>query len=157
MSRIAYVNGQYVPHSQASVHIEDRGYQFADGIYEVFAFIGMKLVDEDYHMERLARSLRELRIASPCSQAVLQQILRRVMAKNHLQNGILYLQITRGVAKRDHPFPKKAKPALVVTVKPFKPLPQEFIDNGVSVISFPDLRWKRCVIKSIALLPNVLA
>ena len=153
MSRIAYVNGSYLPHRRAAVHIEDRGYQFADGVYEVVGVVGGKLIDEQLHLDRLERSLRELSIAPPMSRAV----LRMVMAEVIRRHGMVYMQITRGVAPRDHVFPANAKPALVITAKRLKLPDPKIVARGVDVITLPDLRWKRCDIKSVSLLPNVLA
>lgn len=156
MARYAYVNGRYVPHSQAAVHIEDRGYQFADGVYEVVPVFQGRMVDEDPHLDRLDFSLRELRIGWPVSRAVLKLILRELLRRNGVRDGMLYLQVTRGVAPRDHKFPQAAKPALVVTTKKLKPTAPAMIEQGVRVITIPDIRWKRCDIKSVSLLPNVL-
>jgi D-alanine transaminase len=156
MSRIAYVDGQYLPHRSAAVHIEDRGYQFADGVYEVLSVEGGQLVDEHPHLVRLARSLSELRIAEPISTAALKIVMREVIRRNRVRDGIVYLQISRGVAPREHTFPKSAKPVLVVTSRPRRPADPRLADNGIAVITIPDIRWQRCDIKSIALLPNVL-
>jgi D-alanine transaminase len=156
MSRIAYVDGQYLPHRSAGVHIEDRGYQFADGVYEVLAVVGGHLVDEGPHLARLARSLRELRIAAPMSEAALGIVMREVARRNDVRDGIVYLQVTRGRAPRDHAFPKSAKPALVVTSRRRKPADPRLADDGIAVITIPDIRWRRCDIKSVALVANVL-
>jgi D-alanine transaminase len=156
MSRIAYVNGRYVPHAEAQVHVEDRGYQFADGVYEVAAVVGGKLIDEDPHLDRLDRSLRELRIAAPVGRPALKVIMREIVRRNRLKTGLVYLQVTRGVARRDHPFPKSATPALVVTAKRLSMPGSKAVEDGVRVITIPDIRWERCDIKSVALLPNVL-
>jgi D-alanine transaminase len=156
MSRIAYVNGRYVPHREAAVHIEDRGYQFADGVYEVTAVRGGRLVDEERHLKRLDRSLGELKIARPMSHAALKFVCREVVRRNGVRDGIVYLQVTRGVAPRDHPFPKDAAPSIVVTSRRAKGAPQKSVEEGVGVISIPDQRWARCDIKSISLLPNIL-
>ena len=157
MSRIAYVNGRYLPHGAATVHIEDRGYQFADGVYEVIAVRGGGLIDGEWHMERLQRSLSELQIAMPMSAAALYVVLRETVRRNRVSTGIVYLQVSRGVARRDHPFPNPAvRPALVVTARRTVPVAAKIIDEGISVISQPDIRWQRCDIKAIALLPNVL-
>ncbi len=156
MPRQAYVNGRYVPHGAAAVHIEDRGYQFADGVYEVVPVANGTLVDEDPHLDRLERSLGELRIATPMSRPALKLASRELMRRNRLTNGFLYMQITRGVAPRDHKFPKTAKPALVMTTRQMKPPSDKVLAEGVGVITVPDLRWKRCDIKSVSLLPNVL-
>jgi D-alanine transaminase len=156
MSRVAYVDGRYVPHRLAVVHIEDRGYQFADGVYEVLAVVGGGLVDEEPHLLRLARSLSELRIGAPLSAAALKIVTREVVRRNNVHHGIVYLQITRGVAPRDHSFPKSVKPVLVVTSRRRKPADPRTVEDGIAVITIPDIRWQRCDIKSIALLPNVL-
>ncbi|HEY0568639.1 MAG TPA: D-amino-acid transaminase [Xanthobacteraceae bacterium] len=159
MSRIAYVNGRYVPLRYAAVNVEDRGYQFSDGVYEVCEVRGGRLVDERRHMERLARSLSELRIAMPCTPAVLGVILRETVRRNRVRWGIVYLQITRGVARRDHAFPPHdTAPSLVVTARNLDLAGAEKLAaQGVAVITVPDNRWERVDIKSIALLPNVLA
>ena len=118
MSRIAYVNGRYVPHRAAQVHVEDRGYQFADGVYEVCEVRGGRLVDERRHMDRLERSLSELRIAMPMPRNALGVVLRETVARNRVRDGIVYLQVTRGVARRDHAFPPPGTlPSIVVTAK----------------------------------------
>lgn len=158
MSRYAYVNGLYLPLAKAGVHVEDRGYQFADGVYEVVLVHQGKLVDEEAHLARLDRSLKEVRIAWPVSKRAMKHILRRVRDLNLLRDGILYLQITRGVSRRDHPFPKPSvPPAFVVTAKNVKPTSAEALEKGVAVVTLPDQRWKRCDIKSVSLLPNILA
>ncbi len=157
MSRIAYVNGRYLPHAAAAVHIEDRGYQFADGVYEVIAVRNGVLIDGEWHMERLQRSLSELQIRMPMAVAALNIVLRETARRNRFRVGIVYLQISRGVARRDHPFPSAdTPPTLVVTARRTPPVPAKVIDEGVGVISQPDIRWDRCDIKSISLLPNVL-
>lgn len=157
MSRVAYVNGRYVPHRAAMVHVEDRGYQFADGVYEVVTVRGGRLIDEEPHLDRLDRSLGELRIASPMTRGPLKVVLREVLRRNGVTDGIVYLQVTRGVARRDHPFPARAEPALVVTAARKRPPARAAIEQGVAARSVPDIRWKRCDIKSVSLLPNVLA
>ena len=156
MSRIAYVNGRYLPHAEASVHIEDRGYQFADGVYEVVAVQGGALVDEALHLARLDRSLAELRIAAPMSRRALGIVLREVIRRNRVRDGIVYLQATRGVAPRDHPFPADSRTALVITARRARPANPKTLTDGIGVITIPDIRWARCDIKAIALLPNVL-
>jgi len=156
MSRVAYVDGQYLPHRSAAVHIEDRGYQFADGVYEVLAVTGGRLVDEESHLIRLAKSLSELRIAAPMSNSALRIVMREAIRRNRVREGILYLQVTRGAARREHAFPKAAQPVLVVTSRHTRPTDPQIAERGVAVITIPDIRWQRCDIKSIALLPNVL-
>jgi len=154
MSRFAYVNGAYRPLSDAAVHIEDRGYQFGDGVYEVVLVRGGKLYDFEGHMQRLGRSLSEIAIAPPVSDAVLKMIIKRLIRLNGLRNGILYLQITRGVARRDHKFPKDVNASLVLTTKHLQVATET---NGKSAITVPDQRWSRRDIKTIQLLPNCLA
>ena len=157
MGRYAYVNGRYVDHQQASVHIEDRGYQLADGVYEVVGIRDGKMIDEELHIDRLDRSLRELRIGWPVARGTLGFILRELMRRNSLRDGLIHMQVTRGVARRDHAFPTTpVKPALVITTKNTKHLGAD-PGPGVAVKSQRDIRWERCDIKTIALLPNVLA
>src|SRR5690625_611451 len=157
MPRIAYVNGRYLPHRRARVHIEDRGYQFADGVYEVVPVFHSQLIDEELHLDRLERSLSELRIPMPLPRSVLKMISAEVMRRNHLSYGFLYMQVTRGVAARDHKFPRNVRPSLVMTIRQMKPQSAELLEKGVKIITVPDIRWQRRDIKSIALLPNCLA
>jgi D-alanine transaminase len=156
MSRVAYVNGRYLPHKRASVHIEDRGFQFADAAYEVIAARGGKLMDEDMHLGRLHRSLGELRIAAPMSDAALKTVMREVLRRNAVGDGSLYLQVTRGSAPRDFAFPKHAKPCLVMTARRGRGPDPKLIEEGVGVITIPDQRWARPDIKTVSLLPNAL-
>ena len=156
MSRVSYVNGRYYPHSKVSVHVEDRGYQFADGVYEVILIKNRYLVDEEPHLDRLDRSLQALEIDWPMKQASLKHVIKEIINKNKLKDGIVYIQITRGVAKRDHGFPKKSKPTLVITARPLLMPHLNTNNKGAKVITIPDIRWKRCDIKSVSLLPNVL-
>ncbi len=159
MSRIAYVNGRYRDVRDASVNIEDRGYQFADGVYEVCEVRGGKIVDLPRHMMRLQRSLSELQIAMPMPLNSLDVIIHEVVRRNRVTYGIVYLQVTRGVARRDHAFPVSAiRPALVVTARSLNfDKNQETAARGIGVITIPENRWPRVDIKSTALLPNVLA
>lgn len=159
MSRIAYVNGRYVPHARARVAIEDRGYQFADGAYEVIEIHAGALIDEVLHLRRLKHSLDELRIAAPLTAQAIGLVLREVVARNRVRDGMVYLQVTRGVAPREHVFPDPpVRPSLVVTAKSIDPAKARArAETGIRVITIPDLRWKRPDIKSISLLPNVLA
>ena len=156
MSRIAYVNGRYVRHAEAAIGVEDRGYQFADGVYEVVLVHRGRLVDEEPHLDRLDRSLSELRIDSPMSRAPLRRVMREMVRRNRLNDGIVYIQATRGVARRDHPFPKNTRPALVMTARRLAMPDREKAEEGVAVVTIPDIRWARCDIKSVSLLPNVL-
>jgi D-alanine transaminase len=159
MSRIAYVNGRYLPMRDAMVHIEDRGYQFGDGVYEVSEVRAGRLIDERRHLARLKRSLDELRIRQPMSPRALGVVLREVIARNRIGYGIVYLQVTRGVARRNHAFPvPEVTPSLVVTARPLSGTRNEALAaKGIAVISMPDNRWGRVDIKTIGLLPNVLA
>ena len=156
VSRVAYVNGLYLPHRRAAVHVEDRGYQFADGVYEVIAVKNGRFVDDTPHLERLDRSLRELEIAPPMSRAALRVVMAEMLRRNRIGDGILYIQMTRGVAARDHPFPADSDASVVMTARLEPPQDPRLGENGVDVISIPDIRWKRCDIKSVSLLPNIL-
>jgi len=159
MSRFAYVNGRFVRHGEAAVHIEDRGYQLADGVYEVWAVFDGKLADAEGHFARLWRSLDELRIAHPMGEAALTCVLREAVRRNSVRDGLVYLQVTRGVARRDHAFPNPAvPPSIVVTAKSVdRKAAEAKAALGASVISVPENRWGRCDIKSVGLLPNALA
>ncbi|MEO6341214.1 MAG: D-amino-acid transaminase [Caulobacteraceae bacterium] len=159
MSRIAYVNGLYTRHAEACVHIEDRGYQFADGVYEVWAVFGGRLADAEGHFTRLDRSLSELKIPAPMSLAALQLVLRETIRRNRVIDGMVYLQITRGVARREHAFPvPEVSPSVVITARSIDYTAAEAkAAQGVAVVTMPDIRWGRCDIKSVSLLPNVLA
>ena len=159
MSRIAYVNGRYLPFRDAKVHVEDRGYQFADAAYEVCEVRGGRLIDERRHMARLARSLNELRIRMPMSARALGVVLREVVARNRIGYGLVYVQIGRGVARRDLAFPPpEVPPSVVATARPLNRARNEALAaKGIAVVSVPDNRWGRVDIKSVGLLPNVLA
>ncbi|GAB1716169.1 MAG: branched chain amino acid: 2-keto-4-methylthiobutyrate aminotransferase [Nitrobacter sp.] len=159
MSRIAYVNGGYRHLRDACVNVEDRGYQFADGVYEVCEVRGGRLVDFPRHMARLQRSLRELRIAEPMPLSALGIVMREVVRRNRVTYGLVYLQVTRGVARRDHAFPPIAvKPSVVVTARPLNYAKnQQTAATGIKVVTVPENRWPRVDIKSVSLLPNVLA
>ena len=155
MPRTAYVNGRYVPHADASVHVEDRGYQFADGVYEVVAIYNGKLADEQGHLNRLGRSLSEVRIGWPVHSAALKLIMRRLVRLNLVSDGRLYIQITRGVAPRDFKFPDFCRPTIVMTCTATPRPPADIPPIAVKTVR--DLRWKRCDIKSVGLLAPVLA
>ncbi len=159
MPRIAYVNGRYVTHSNAMVHIEDRGFQFADGVYEVCEIRHGYIVDLTRHLNRLDRSLGELRIASPMSRDALTRVIRETLRRNRVRNGLFYLQVTRGVARRDHVFPAEGTPpSLVVTAKSTDPsIIARKNATGIKAITVPDNRWDRVDIKSVGLLPNAMA
>lgn len=160
MSRISYVNGRYVPHRHAVVHIEDRGYQFSDGVYEVFPVFQGRIINRDLHLERLRQSLRSLRIAWPVAPEVMQLLLSQVLRRNRIvDGGMIYLQITRGVAPRNHAFPAAdIPPSLVISARPIDMAARDIkAATGVRVITAPDTRWARCDIKSVSLLANMLA
>ena len=159
MSRIAYVNGQYLPHAHAMVGIEDRGYQFADGVYEVCEVRGGRLVDERRHMARLDRSLKALRIDHAMPPSALAVVMRETVRRNRVRDGIVYVQVTRGEMRRDFPFPPEGtRPSIVVTARSHDTAKNEKLAaEGIAVVTVPDIRWQRVDIKSVALLPNVLA
>ena len=159
MSRIAYVDGRYLPLRQAMVHVEDRGYQFGDAVYEVCEVRQGRLIDERRHLGRLKRSLDELQIKLPMSPVALGIVLREVIARNRIGYGIVYLQVSRGVARRDHAFPTpEVPPSVVVTARPLNARRNEALAAaGIAVASVPDNRWGRVDIKTTGLLPNVLA
>ncbi|MEM6902100.1 MAG: D-amino-acid transaminase [Pseudomonadota bacterium] len=164
MSRIAYVNGSYCPLNAAAVHVEDRGYQFADGVYEVIALRNGRMVDAQGHYDRLWRSMDQLKIDEPMTETAMRLVIDELVRRNRLPNALIYIQVTRGVAARDFKFPAgKPKPGLhqgssiVITVRPAKLDHSSQLEQGVHVVTVPDLRWKRRDIKSVALLPQVLA
>lgn len=157
MARISYVNGRYLPSHLARVAMEDRGYQFADGVYEVAAFINGRLLDEARHLDRLERSLAALAIPMPMTRRALTLKLYELMRRSHQQHGLLYLQITRGAAPRNHLWPEAIRPVLTMSVFPAKFPSPALRAKGCAVITAADERWARCDIKSISLLPNVLA
>jgi len=156
MSGICYVDGRYVAHADAYVHMEDRGYQFSDGVYEVIAIYRGRLVDAEPHLDRLDRSLAELGINPPSSRRSLEIILHEVMRRNRLTHGSLYLQVTRGVARRDHAYTDDMPSVLTVAPRRATPPMRSASLIGYRVISIPDIRWQRCDIKTVALLPNIL-
>ncbi len=158
MSRIAYVNGAYRPLADAAIHIEDRGFQFADSVYEVVLVRGGKPVDMEPHINRLFHSLYELQIVPPMERAAMYVVFHEVMRRNRLKDALLYIQISRGTAKREHAFPAEAMPTFVVTCRRFDfNAVMARAQKGVTAISQPDIRWGRCDIKTTSLLPNVLA
>ena len=158
MSRVAYVNGAYSAHGEAVVHIEDRGFQFADGVYEVWSVFDGRLADFDGHMARLHRSLNALQIEIPMSAASLGVVLRETIRRNRVRDGLVYLQVTRGTASRDHAFPAEIAPSVIVTAKRLDLAKGEAMaTKGAAGVTRPDIRWGRCDIKTVGLLPNVLA
>ena len=159
MPRIAYVNGRYVPHRDAAVHIEDRGYQFADGVYEVCEISRGMIVDMTAHLDRLDRSLSELSIVWPMKRGSLEHVMIETIMRNRVKDGLVYVQVTRGVAPRDHVFPDaNTRPAVVVTAKSVSPAALSAkAESGLKIITVPENRWERVDIKTVGLLPNVLA
>lgn len=159
MPRIAYVDGRYVPHAEACVHVEDRGLQFADSVYEVWGVRAGRLMDEEAHFDRLDRSLGELEIRSPAPRGALRVIIHEIARRNRIAHGLVYLQVTRGAAPRDHAFPGLAvRPTVIVTAKRIDPdVLAKRAQDGVSVRTAPDIRWGRRDIKTTGLLANVLA
>ncbi|MEO0399995.1 MAG: D-amino-acid transaminase [Pseudomonadota bacterium] len=158
MARVAYANGIYGPVSAPLIPVEDRGYQFSDGVYEVCLAIDGALWDAAGHFARWRRSLSELSITPPMSEPAMRAVIREVLRRNRLKSALVYMQATRGVASREHVFPAFASPSFVVTVKPFDlKAADKKAAAGIALRSTPDLRWARVDIKSIGLLPNVLA
>ncbi len=159
MPRCVYVNGRYIPYADAMVHVEDRAFQFADGIYEVYGVRGGRLLDEKGHSDRLARSLREMKIDAPVSSRALRMICLETIRRNRVRDGLVYVQVTRGVARRGHAFPNPpVRPGLIVTAWPVDMAKARAkAARGVRVVTAPDIRWGRCDIKTVALIPNVLA
>ena len=157
--RVAYVNGRYLPFGQAGVHIEDRALQFGDGIYEVFNVLDGQPTDEEPHLDRLERSLRELGMAMPMGRAALKLVVREMIARNRMANCFLYLQVTRGAVKRDHVPPANGpRPTLIMTVRGQDAAGLALrLEKGIAVSTQPDIRWGRCDIKTVNLLPNLLA
>ena len=157
MARWAYVNGRYAPHDRAAVHVEDRGYQFADGVYEVVTVLDGCFADMDGHLDRLGRSLDALSIPWPVGRRVLERIVRELVRRNGVRNGSVYMQVSRGVAPRDFRFPSPRPSALVITTRRVQSWTQPGqLENGVPVITIPDIRWGRRDIKTTGLLAQVL-
>tara|TARA_B100000614_G_C14476735_1_gene464920 strand:+ start:43 stop:897 length:855 start_codon:yes stop_codon:yes gene_type:complete len=157
MSRIVFVNGKFVKEQEAVISIFDRGFIFGDGIYEVVPVIRGKIIDRDYFLERLERSLFELAIPWPCSEQEYIQMMNALIEKNELKEGIVYSQVTRGPAERDFPFPASVQPGIVAFTSQMEILDNPDFETGIAVTTTPDLRWKRRDIKSINLLGQVLA
>ena len=159
MTRIVYVNGRYVPYADAAVHVEDRGFQFADAIYEVCEVRGGSLIDEARHMARLERSLAELQIRRPMTAAALGHVMRQVIRRNRVRDGLVYLQVSRGAAPREFYFPGPDVPPTVVCLA--RPISRERGDfnalSGIAIKSMPEIRWQRRDIKTVMLLPACLA
>ena len=157
MSRTVYVNGMFLPEEQAKISVFDRGFIFGDGVYEVVPVISGKLVDKQYFLERLDRSLDELSIAWPCTKQEYMEVMEQLVESNHLTEGIVYSQVTRGIADRDFPFPENVSPSFVAFTSSMELLDNPLVKSGIHVITTPDLRWRRRDIKSVNLLGQVLA
>ncbi len=157
MSRTVYVNGAFVPEEQAKISVFDRGFIFGDGVYEVVPVISGKLVDKQYFLERLDRSLDELSIAWPCTKQEYMEVMEQLVESNQLTEGVVYSQVTRGIADRDFPFPENVSPSFVAFTSNMELLDNPLVKSGIHVITTPDLRWKRRDIKSVNLLGQVLA
>jgi D-alanine transaminase len=157
--RVAYVNGRYLPHTNAGVHIEDRSLQLGDGIYEVAAIFQGKLIDEEPHLDRMERSLREIGMAMPMGRPALKLVMREMVARNRVRDGLLYMQVSRGAVRRDHPIPDIVpRPTLIMTARAQDPeVGARKQRDGIAVITRPDQRWARRDIKTVQLLPNLLA
>lgn len=157
MSRIVYVNGEFVPEEDAKISVFDRGFLFADGVYEVSAVVNRKLVDNPAHLARLTRSMGELKLTPPCAPEEIEAIQLRLIEENDLNEGLIYLQVTRGAADRDFAFPTDATPSLVMFTQDKKVTSNAVAEKGISVITVPDIRWKRRDIKTVGLLPASMA
>ncbi|MBL4890726.1 MAG: D-amino-acid transaminase [Rhizobiaceae bacterium] len=157
MSRIVYVNGEFLPEEEAKISVFDRGFLFADGIYEVCTVINGKLIDNVAHIARLRRSMSELNMPSPASDEEITDIQAQIVSQNELENGLVYLQITRGAADRDFAFPVEPKPSLVMFTQVLDAVNNPKAERGISVITVEDVRWKRRDIKTVALLPSSMA
>ncbi len=157
--RVAYVNGRYLPHGEASVHIEDRALQLGDGIYEVANVLAGAPTDEDAHLDRMERSLRELGMPMPMARAALKFVMREMIARNRIADGFLYIQVTRGAARRDHVPPSDPpRPTVIITMRAQDMAALgERLEKGITVSTQADIRWGRCDIKTVQLLPNLLA
>lgn len=156
MSRISFLNGEFLHHEKCFIHIEDRGFQFADGIYEVTLLRNGKLIDGDAHLDRLFRSLKEINIAHNFSKTELKKIMLELFSRNSMNGGICYLQITRGQHIRTPQCPKNLTPTIVATVAEGKKLSAEEFEKGFSVLTHEDIRWLRCDIKTVGLLASTL-
>ena len=153
---IVYLNGEFLPVEEARVSVMDRGFIFGDGVYEVIPVYGGRLFRLEQHLQRLARSLAEIRLTNPLSSDEWRQCLQHVVQRNGEGDQSVYVQVTRGTAPRDHAFPKEVRPTVYAASSVLKPLTAELVEHGVAAISLPDIRWQRCDIKAITLLPNIL-
>ncbi len=157
MSRIVYVNGEFLPEENAKISVFDRGFLFADGVYEVSTILDGKLVDNQAHLARLQRSLNELDMALPCSLEEIEAAQQEMLKRNDVQEGGLYLQVTRGAADRDFAFPKESKSSLIMFTQARPVIESPAAKNGIKVVAMPDIRWQRRDIKTVGLLPASMA
>jgi D-alanine transaminase len=157
MSRIVYVNGEYVPEEDAKISVFDRGFLFADAVYEVSAVLDGKLVDNDAHMKRLQRSMNELKMTPPATAEEILEIQKELIVRNDIDEGLIYLQVTRGAADRDFAFPKNATPSLVLFTQKKNLSANPAAEVGMAVITVPEIRWHRRDIKTVGLLPASMA
>lgn len=157
MTRISFLNGKFIDHDKAFVHIEDRGFQFADGVYEVIFFHQGKLIDADAHNRRLLRSLNEMNISHNFKAEQITQIALELFAKNNLRDGFVYMQITRGATNRVPFCPKNLQPTIVMTVSEAKTFSKEEFETGLSLMTHEDFRWMRCDIKSVGLIASSMS
>ncbi len=157
MGRIAFLNGKFLPWEEALIHAEDRANNFGDGIYEVVVAYHGKPFYADRHIDRLFYSASQIELEIPYSREEIMDIITTAIEKSGLENAMVYFQVSRGFSEREHAFPENAEPTFYLTVKPFQPMPMEERRRGVKTITYPDIRWSRCDIKSLNLLPNVMA
>ncbi len=157
MSRIVYVNGEYMPEEEAKISIFDRGFVFGDGVYEVVPVIRGRLADRDYFLQRLAGSLDKLGIAWPCSESEYQEVLEQLVARNSLEEGIVYTQVTRGASDRQFTFPSNTPSSMAAFTQVMPLLDNPSAANGITVVTTEEIRWLRRDIKSLNLLAQVLA
>lgn len=156
MTRISFINGKFLPHDECVVHIEDRGFQFADGVYEVTLMVNGKFIDGDGHIERLFRSLREVKIEHSFTKLDIENVMSELFAHNKLSSGTCYLQITRGQTARTPNCPKGLWPTICATVSPAKSVSKEEFEAGFTAMTHDDIRWQRCDIKTVGLLASTL-
>tara|TARA_Y100000590_G_C15551528_1_gene951088 strand:+ start:254 stop:1132 length:879 start_codon:yes stop_codon:yes gene_type:complete len=156
LKKITYINNKFIEHNKVNISIEDRGFLFADSIYELIGVFNKNLVDKNQHLLRLQKSLKKIKINLKINKQKFNKIFTKLIKLNNVINGYVYIQITRGVAERRHEFPKKYKPTVIIFTKDIK-IDKKLYENGVKIISIPDLRWSRRDIKTTGLLPNVLS
>ncbi len=157
MSRTVYVNGEFLPEDKAKISVFDRGFLFADAVYEVFPVLGGGIADADAHLARLGRSLNELQFPEHYTPQEYLPLLKTLVQNNKLSEGLIYIQVTRGVADRDFDFPKNTDPSVVMFTQEKNILESPAAKIGISVVTVPDIRWQRCDIKTVGLLPACLA